>query len=666
MAWTRFLWSAGALGLVLSLSGCSDRAELRGGLGRAAQAVINGTPDPNETGVVLVTHQDHPLICSGTLIGPTLVVTAKHCTFQQVANGPDVPFAGDRFKVGFGPTLNQLSYRGSTKMEWIGQPGNTEVQTAVDSGTDVALIWLSSAAPAGSVIHGVKTDYVPGSSDQFTIVGYGRNSLSNNNIGIKMMTVDDLVNVNGSTGIVQTHGKGACSGDSGGAFFFGAFPAGTQRELVGITSTAEQSPQGVDCAVGVSNASSVRNPQVSQFLLDALGIVGVCVPSAEVCGDGTDQDCDGIADNQCKKDGQACSSEVECASGLCEDTGAGKTCVHQCDGQTPCPAGSHCVTSCTQGFCFPGAQGAQKLGETCSDSSECASNHCGTAGCTVVCNPALGECPDDRACIATANCGECDPVAGAPGPRLLGELCSTSADCEPDAQCDDDGLGVLRCTTACLEGGGCPSGFVCHADRCVRGGGLPHGERCMGSEYCQSLACLTLPDPRNNFCAEACDPSIGCDDAFACQNVAGYDLCVPTGLRMGESCEGDVQCVSNSCNTMLGYCSRACNPKSAPCPPGFECDVVAGALACVDKTSWTPPTGGSGGTGAGGTGGSGASGGQPSGGGFMSKGAKNDPPKDSGCGCGVVGRPRSLSAWLLALGMVLALRARRRRSERER
>src|SRR5512144_121845 len=129
-----------AVAACVVLAGCSDAAKLDTDPGRIHEAVINGTPDPGETGVVMVTHLDVPLICSGTLIGSTLVVTAKHCAFNQVDNAPDVPFAGDRFRVGFGPNINQLAFRGSTKMEWIGMPGNTEVQTAVDSGTDVVLI----------------------------------------------------------------------------------------------------------------------------------------------------------------------------------------------------------------------------------------------------------------------------------------------------------------------------------------------------------------------------------------------------------------------------------------------------------------------------------------------------------------------------------------------
>lgn len=646
----------------LGLGACAEAPASADRPARVQHAVINGTPDAAETGVVAISHLDHPMLCSGTVIGPTLVVTAKHCAFKEKSGGPDQPLAGDRFRVGFGPSTGSLTYRGTTKMEWIGQPASLEVQPAVEAGEDVALLWLSSAVPPGTFIHKVKTDYVPSSTDTFTIVGYGRSSLSSAASGVKLMTVDALVAVNGSTGVVKTQGKGACSGDSGGAFFFGGFPAGTQRELVGITSTAQKSDAGVECAVGISNATSVRNPKVSKLLLDALGIVGVCVPSAEVCGDGKDQDCDGIADNQCKADGQPCASEVECASGQCEQTGTGKTCVRLCGAKQTCPAGSHCVASCGVGWCQPGAPGKKKILEACSSGTDCETDHCGAVGCTFPCNPALGQCPDDMACAASTGCGECAALASVAGPMRLGEKCASTADCEADASCEDDGLGVLRCSRACAEGGGCPLGFVCHAGRCMRGGGLGTGERCMGAEHCASGACLTFPDRRDNFCTKGCDPSVGCAYGFECQKVAGQDLCAPTARRLGETCSTDDECISGHCNALLGACSRACSPSSAPCPPGFECKVVGLGLFCADATTWSPPSGGNGGgAGSGGaeTGGAAPGGGAPSGGGAPGGGAKSQSSGSDSGGCSASrdGRPAGV---LVALAL-LALAWQRRR-----
>lgn len=635
-----------------------------------SQPLIGGTPDPNETGVVHVSHLDYPFLCSGTLIAPTLVVTAKHCTFRE-KSGADEPMKGDRFRVGFGPKTGQLTYRGTTKMEWIGMPGNVEVQPSVDGGEDIALLWLSSAAPAGSIIHPVKLDYVPKGGDQLTIVGYGQ---SGSGSGTKLMTVDAFNGVNGSTGILQAKGKGACSGDSGGAFFLGAFPPGVQREWVGVTSTAGASSPTTKCDIGITNATSVRNPNVSKFLADALGLIGVCSPAAEICGDGKDQDCDGIADNQCKKDGATCNSEVECESGLCEDPGTGtKVCVRVCDDQTPCPAGSRCVTSCSSGFCNPGVQGSKKLLDACTDSAECATNHCGGAGCTLVCNPLLGQCPDDMACAAGSGCGDCEPLAAVPGPRALGERCAQVSDCQADATCSDDGFGVLRCATPCLEGSACPSGFLCKQGVCTRGGGFALGERCMAANDCGSLLCAAFNYPELNFCTKLCTGPASCSEGFECKDELGAKICVPLDFRMGEACIADSQCLSGRCHPVLSVCTRACDPQTAPCPPGFACHVVDGELSCEPAGTRSPgPDAGSGGSG-GGMGGSGASAGSGgsgamgtgASGGAGAKGTEGDADS-GGCACRASGgstSPQSQS-WFVAVAIasIAMLRRRARRA----
>lgn len=653
----------------LVAGGCAD-APATGALAQVEQPIINGTPDPGETGTVYVSHLDYPFLCSGTVIGPTLVVTAKHCTFvEKTGANNDVPMKGDRFRVGFGPQQGQLTWRGTTKMEWIGQPGNVEVQPAVDGGQDVALLWLSSAVPAGTKIHAVKLDYIPAANDPLTIVGYGRSSLSSNKSGVKLMTVDTFNGLNGATGIIQAKGKGACSGDSGGSFYFGA-----ARELVGVTSTAGASAPGKACDIGITNASSVRNQGVNAFLAAALGQIGVCAPAPEICGDGLDQDCDSVVDNQCKKDGQPCASDVDCETGTCQDIAGQKLCVRVCDDKTPCPPGSVCATSCTQGYCLAGAQGTAKLLEACAGSAECASNHCGGAGCTLVCNPLLGQCPDDMACAVTPTCGECAPIAGVPGPRKLGEACSTTSDCEVDGTCVDDGFGILRCATPCLEGNVCPSGFACRNAQCVRAGGLSTGERCLGPDDCASALCAVFSEPWENYCTKPCSTSGECGNGFDCKQELGAQICVPAVERMGEPCVADSQCTSDQCHPTLGLCTRQCDPKSAPCPVGFACHVVDGELACVPGPGAFPPDGGAGsagasggGAGSGGVGGAAGSGGSVagSGGGAGTAPAGSEAGESSsGCGCRTASTRSSGSVVaLLALAFGIARRAGRRRGK---
>src|SRR5688572_9611787 len=193
-----------AAGVAVSISACGDPEARAPEFSRARAPIINGTPDPAESGTVWVTHFDYPFLCSGTLIASTLVTTAKHSAVLERDSAADQPLAGDRFRVGFGAQSGALSWRGSSRMEWVGMPGNTEVGTAVDSGEDIGLIWLSSAAPSSAKIHAVKLDYVPSVGHSITIVGYGRSSLGSNASGVKLSTVDAVSGFSPSTGIIQT------------------------------------------------------------------------------------------------------------------------------------------------------------------------------------------------------------------------------------------------------------------------------------------------------------------------------------------------------------------------------------------------------------------------------------------------------------------------------
>jgi V8-like Glu-specific endopeptidase len=50
---------------------------------RSRQAIIDGSPAPNRTGVVYLAHPESDEVCSGTVVAPTLVLTAQHCTFDR-------------------------------------------------------------------------------------------------------------------------------------------------------------------------------------------------------------------------------------------------------------------------------------------------------------------------------------------------------------------------------------------------------------------------------------------------------------------------------------------------------------------------------------------------------------------------------------------------------
>jgi hypothetical protein len=210
----------------------------------------------------------------------------------------------------------------------------------------------------------------------------------------------------------------------------------------------------------------------------------------------------------------------------------------------------------------------------------------------------------------------------------------------------------------------------------VRAGGLSTGERCLGPDDCSSALCAVFSEPWENYCTKPCSTSGECGNGFDCKQELGAQICVPAVLRMGEPCVADSQCTSDQCHPTLGRCTRQCNPKTAPCPPGFACNVVDGELACVPGPGAFPPDGGAGSAGtsggAAGVAGSGGSGGGGtagsaggSGGSAGSSGAGSEAGESSsGCGCRTARtRAGGSVAALLALALGIARRAGRRRGK---
>lgn len=182
-----------------------------------------------------------------------------------------------------------------------------------------------------------------------------------------------------------------------------------------------------------------------------------CVPdsASEICGDGRDNDCDGVADDCIECGGRECAPGFECVDEECvcgEGRDAcGRACADfrtdsehcgACDNR--CAAG----TSCALGRCVcPG--GGVRCGDVCVDVSS-DGMHCG--GCDNSC--AGGQVCLDGACRcpgAGIVCGSrcVDPQSDDTNCGGCGIACGESATCV-DGVCACDGGGVL-CEGTCID-----------------------------------------------------------------------------------------------------------------------------------------------------------------------------------------------------------------------
>jgi len=217
---------------------------------RSAPAVTNGTEDgsghPYVGLMVAQTAEGEPLWrCSGTLLSPTLFVTAGHCTESPAAH-VEIWFDAD---VESGIPANGYPYAGQAGGAAYTHPGyDPDAFFLHDLGVVVLdeprLMDSYGALPALDVLDALKVRR--GQKDiVFTAVGYGMQqsfpdaaSWKDHALRVRMVASPHLIQINGgiagdSSLLLSNNARtgGTCFGDSGGPNFIG-----TSNVLGGVTS----------------------------------------------------------------------------------------------------------------------------------------------------------------------------------------------------------------------------------------------------------------------------------------------------------------------------------------------------------------------------------------------------------------------------------------------
>ncbi len=239
------------------------------------------------------------------------------------------------------------------------------------------------------------------------------------------------------------------------------------------------------------------------------------------CGGGTCPGC---------PDATACSTGLDCASGVC---GAAGTCsAPSCDdgvqnqGETGVDCGSDCPESCA-------------TGAGCSANADCDSAVCGPQGCAA----GLANCCQAPSCDdGVQNGGEPITDCG----NLACGLCPLGSPCAVDAQCDSN-----LCTAgSCTDPGSC-NDFVRN--------GTETGVDCGGGvcNRCPDLQGCSQPSDCNNNNCDARGICISCGDGVIDGTESGIDCggadpfcrrCNP-----GEVCRSNTDCVNQFC--LGGFCT---------------------------------------------------------------------------------------------------------------
>lgn len=384
----RFAWlGVGGVFVVSALagSGCSTPSvgsEQDEPVASAAQAIQGGTVDTTSTFAVGVCSGGGSLnsrcnggICSGALILPNVVATARHCVDASPARIDCAanPVFGAR-KSGLRVTTNanmNAAQTGWYAVSSVAVPDDDHI-----CGNDIALLVLGTAIPAAvakPIVPGVQ--YQMWDPDQygpaFVGIGYGNTSPNGGGSGTRRRSKPiSVLCVPGSdtrpcpssfNAKEFVGGDGTCSGDSGSsAFEYTLWENGSLLSF-GVLSRGGESDDGTQCQGSVytrfdahrdfvlSVAKAATNdwttyPEPSWTAYKPPPTPKPADAGAPETGTPTKPSDLGL--------GEACERDSDCASEVCVDPGDGTlACSQVCDeaDETSCPDGYVCRES----LCLP-------------------------------------------------------------------------------------------------------------------------------------------------------------------------------------------------------------------------------------------------------------------------------------------------------------------------
>jgi V8-like Glu-specific endopeptidase len=270
-----------------------------------AQPIIGGESDTGDPAVVAVYAQQlgatSGFLCTGTVIAPTVVLTAAHCV------SPEETGANARFVV---LTAADVNKRGGQQLAVREVHANPRWSPdALEDGHDEGIVILqepTSIAPLPFNRKPITTGMV---GSALRIVGYGLNDgIDQTGAGVKRQAMTKLRDVAGPLIQVGDRKKGTCNGDSGGPAFM---KLGGVETIVGTTSygNATCTDGGFDARVDVDLDF------IEPFLAAA-----ACAPTCtgRVCGGdgcgGSCGTCPGATDT-CTEDGLCVAADATCAGG---------------------------------------------------------------------------------------------------------------------------------------------------------------------------------------------------------------------------------------------------------------------------------------------------------------------------------------------------------------
>ncbi len=543
--------------LVFTLAGCPAGADVTPAIvdyDPSLAAIVGGRPAPELGALVQVVGPRG--VCSGTVVSPCVVVTAKHCV--QAPGAADADAVGELFVIEEPETSqeSESTIRRQLRVRSVlTPPGAYTTEPLRFSGIvggDVAALVLADNAESTPV--SLAGSFSPEWLGQVVIAaGYG--FVPEGLAGERRAARRRLLRRLSSVAFTES---AICEGDSGGPLF---------------------SPEGALFAVASFGQT---------FCGEGLSGYTLIAPFRELI-ERAQRMCEPCQIGGCQGDGTACAASEACRSGVCGSARASeqKTCLASCARRDDvCPEGTRCLSlaspSCERACVATGVEPSAAVGEICLVSEACASGLCMEGRCRQPCQVDAGLCSEGEGCHETSTCAFCAPLSDLAAAGL-GEGCQRDEDCREGRPCHADGRRRF-CSLRCTSDNACGAGFRCVQGLCEPGERQGLGGSCRRTQDCTAnLECL-WPVTREGLglglCSRNCDRDNPCPTGVPCRRLAEGDFCLAEGLPLGARCQADLDCTSIFC--AKGLCTLPC-PEQEPCPPGFFCRDVdeAGTRMCT-------------------------------------------------------------------------------------
>ncbi|WP_240807214.1 S1 family peptidase [Polyangium spumosum] len=332
----------------LALVGCGDMSQgsPEGDVSEAELEINGGYLDDKDTAVVGIYAMNLGGICTGSLLAPNMVLTARHCISQINNNDGSVqcgvtkfapPVAASNYLVTTHPEVSQdpSAYRAAKEVVLL--PSGDDF-----CGQDQAILILAENIPeseAKPLVPRVDDPLVTG--ETYSAVGYGATDGAGNGAGQRRrrddLTITCVTEECPQFQVTETEwmgNAGVCQGDSGG-------PAiDLQNRVIGVTSRG-----GFNCSSPIYGYVKAWDQWIKDTAIKAAEMGGYPVPGW-ANGAPTHPD-------YSYTPGDACNEPADCASGRCVNDGNEQYCTRLCNEKAPCPEGWYCDSdSAGQGVCF--------------------------------------------------------------------------------------------------------------------------------------------------------------------------------------------------------------------------------------------------------------------------------------------------------------------------